>query len=491
VRSYGMSGAPSHQPDKQPPPVTVLGLLVQNVLDYGIFTLDTGGHVASWNAGAQRIKGYRAEEILGKHFSTFYPPEDIAAGKPDNELRTAIAEGRLEDEGWRLRKDGSRFWANVVITALFDETGELRGFGKVTRDMTERRRTEEALRTSEERFRLLIQGVPDYGMFTLDTGGHVASWNAGAQRIKGYRAEEILGKHFSTFYPPEDIAAGKPDNELRTAIAEGRLEDEGWRLRKDGSRFWANVVITALFDETGELRGFGKVTRDMTERRRTEEALTERRRLLTHLVEAQEMERRRIAWDVHDDSIQSMVAVGMRLQLLAGRLPAEHAPALHQLDETVRGAIGRLRNLIFRLRPPGIDRHGLEEALSSYLNQVVSGWGLKHSLRKDLDHEPSPEVATTIFRICQEALTNVRKHARATAVDVTLSSVDNGVLVRVVDNGIGAPEPVDRRVGQGHFGLAEMRERAEIAGGWWTMRGEPTIGTTVEFWLPAADQDAQ
>jgi PAS domain S-box-containing protein len=474
--------------------MTVLGLLVQNVIDYGIFTLDTGGHVASWNAGAERIKGYRADEIMGKHFSTFYPPEDIAAGKPDNELRTAIAEGRLEDEGWRLRKDGSRFWANVVITALFDETGELRGFGKVTRDMTERRRAEEALRTSEERFRLLVQGVPDYGIFTLDTGGHVASWNAGAQRIKGYRADEILGKHFSTFYPPEDIAAGKPDNELRTAIAEGRLEDEGWRLRKDGSRFWANVVITALFDETGELRGFGKVTRDMTERRRAEEALTERRRLLTHLVEAQEMERRRIAWDVHDDSIQSMVAVGMRLQLLAGRLPAEHAPALHQLDETVRGTIGRLRNLIFRLRPPGIDRHGLEEALSSYLNQVVSGWGLKHSLRNDLAHEPSPEVATTIFRICQEALTNVRKHSRATAVDVTLSSVDNGVLVRVVDNGIGAGEPLDRRVSEGHFGLAEMRERAEIAGGWWTMRGEPAIGTTVEFWLPvlpAADQDAQ
>jgi PAS domain S-box-containing protein len=339
--------------------------------------------------------------------------------------------------------------------------------------------------------RLLVQNVLDYGIFTLDTGGHVASWNAGAERIKGYRAEEIIGQHFSVFYPREDLEAGKPANELRVAEAEGRVEDEGWRIRKDGSRFWANVVITALFDETGVLRGFGKVTRDMTERRRTEEALTERRRLLTHLVEAQEIERRRIAWDVHDDSIQSMVAVGMRLQLLAGRLPAEQAPALSQLDEAVRSAIARLRNLIFRLRPPGIDRHGLEEALSSYLNQVVAGWGLKHSLREDLDHEPSPEVATTIFRICQEALTNVRKHARATAVAVSLSSVDNGVLVRVVDDGIGVVQPLDRRAIQGHFGLVEMRERAEISGGWWTMHGEPGIGTTVEFWLPvlpAADQ---
>jgi PAS domain S-box-containing protein len=465
-------------------PKAALHLLVDGVLDYGIFMLDPGGHVISWNAGAERIKGYRAEEILGRHFSTFYPPEDVAAGKPERELEEAIAEGRLEDEGWRVRKDGTRFWGNVVITALFDESGELRGFGKVTRDMTARRAAETAMRESEERFRLLVEGVLDYGIFTLDPGGHVTSWNAGAERIKGYRAEEILGRHFSTFYPPEDVAAGKPERELEEAIAEGRLEDEGWRVRKDGTRFWGNVVITALFDESGELRGFGKVTRDMTERRAAETALSERRRLLTHLVEAQELERRRIAWDVHDDSIQAMVAVGMRLQLLAGRLPVEHAGPARQLDETVRSTISRLRNLVFQLRPPGIDRHGLVEALSSYLDEVVGPWGLAYSLRHDLDREPPPETAITVFRICQEALTNVHKHAKATTVEVSLASVVHGVLVRVTDDGVGVDEPIGRHASPDHFGMVEMRERAETAGGWWTLRGEPGAGTTVEFWLP-------
>jgi PAS domain S-box-containing protein len=201
-------------------------LLVQGVRDYGIFMLDTSGNIASWNAGAERIKGYREEEIVGQHFSVFYPPEDVAAGKPERELRQAVAEGRLEDEGWRVRKDGTRFWANVVITALFDGTGKLRGFGKVTRDVTDRRAAEDALRASEERFRLLVQGVSEYGIFMLDPRGHIASWNDGAERINGYREEEIVGRHFSVFYPPEDIAAGKPERELEQAIAEGGLEDE-------------------------------------------------------------------------------------------------------------------------------------------------------------------------------------------------------------------------------------------------------------------------
>ncbi|MDT3397385.1 PAS domain-containing sensor histidine kinase [Streptomyces sp. B1866] len=331
---------------------------------------------------------------------------------------------------------------------------------------------------------LLVRNVVDYAIFLLDTSGHIASWNPGAERMKGYRSEEIIGKHFSVFYPPEDIAADKPGRELEIAVAEGRLEDEGWRVRQDGTRFWANVVITALIDDTGELRGFGKVTRDLTERRRAEQALTERRRLLSHLVEAQEQERRRIAWDVHDDSIQAMVAVGMRLQLLAGRIPEEHAAALLRLDESVRDAVTRLRSLTFRLRPPGIDRHGLKEALTSYLDDVLSGWGLRYTYRHSLDREPPPETAVTIFRICQEALTNVHRHARATAVAISCGSVDNGVLTRVTDDGVGIDPRHSALAGLEHFGTMEMRERAETAHGWWTMRPEPQGGTTVEFWLP-------
>jgi PAS domain S-box-containing protein len=250
------------------------------VRDYAIFALDAKGHIATWNEGARRLKGYAAEEIVGRHFSVFYPAEDVAAGKPDYELVVAEAEGRVEDEGWRLRKDGSRFWANVVITALFDEHGELTGFGKVTRDLTERRLADQALRESEERFRLLVNGVEDYGIFLLDPGGRVMSWNEGAARQSGYSTGDILGRHFSVFYPSDDVAAGLPALELRTAEREGRHEEEGWRLRRDGSQFWSSVVITTLRRPNGELFGYAQVTRDLTERRAAEaRALLDARQL--------------------------------------------------------------------------------------------------------------------------------------------------------------------------------------------------------------------
>ncbi|MGW7176642.1 PAS domain-containing sensor histidine kinase [Streptomyces xanthophaeus] len=335
---------------------------------------------------------------------------------------------------------------------------------------------------SEAAFTLLVQGVLDYGIFMLDPQGYIISWNAGAERIKGYSAEDILGQHFSVFYPPEDQSSGKPQWELETAVAEGRLEDEGWRVRRDGSRFWANVVITALRDEKGVLQGFGKVTRDMSERRAAQHALTERRRLFDHLVQAQETERRRIAWDVHDDSIQAMVAVGMRLELLAERVPASQSAELQRLDVSVREAIGRLRSLTFRLHPPGIDRHGLAEGLSSHLDDVVGSWGTAYTFEHRLDHEPTPETGITIFRIVQEALLNVHKHARANRVEVRVTSADGGILTRVMDDGTGAP--MSQSGARDHFGVIEMRERAETAGGWWSMHSRPGTGTTVEFWVP-------
>jgi PAS domain S-box-containing protein len=258
-------------------------LFIDSIEDYGMFMLDLEGRVRTWNRGAQKMNGYAPAEIIGRHFSTFYPAADIAAGKPARELAEAIEHGRVEDEGFRLRKDGTRFWANVIITTLRDDRGQPRGFAKVTRDLTARLRHEEDLRRSDERFRLLVDSVRDYAIFMLDPSGRVATWNLGAQAIKGYRAEEIIGKHFSTFYPPHDLAAGKPEWELEVAIEQGRVEDEGWRVRKDGSLFWASVVITALRDARGELFGFAKVTRDLSARRAWEEALRrseERFRLL-------------------------------------------------------------------------------------------------------------------------------------------------------------------------------------------------------------------
>jgi PAS domain S-box-containing protein len=248
---------------------------IDSVADYALFLIDVRGNVLSWNAGAQRIKGYAPHEIVGRHFSVFYPAEDIAARKPDRELEAAREAGRVEDEGWRVRKDGSLFWANVVITAIRDEDGKLRGFGKVTRDLSERRASEEALRRAEQRFHQLVDAVSDYSIFMLDPTGHVATWNPGAHKTKGYEASEIIGKHFSLFYTPEDQAQGRPQQNLETVRREGRFEEEGWRLRKDGTRFWASVVISILRDEDGRAIGFAKVTRDLTARRAAEQTARE------------------------------------------------------------------------------------------------------------------------------------------------------------------------------------------------------------------------
>src|SRR5258708_5509975 len=244
--------------------------MVDAIRDYAVFLLDPAGHVTSWNTGAERIKGYKAQEIIGRHFSVFYPQSAIDKRWPQHELETSARLGHFEDEGWRVRKDGSRFWANVMIAPIRDRDGVHRGFAKITRDLTEQREQDERIRQSEERFRLLLEGVEDYAVYMLDPEGRVTSWNSGAQRITGYSADEIVGQAFERFYLPEDIAAGRPSAELRTAMLNRRAQDTGWRLRRDGTPFWADVVVTALHDEEGRLRGFAKVVRDLSEKKRIE-----------------------------------------------------------------------------------------------------------------------------------------------------------------------------------------------------------------------------
>ncbi|MGZ5201339.1 MAG: PAS domain S-box protein, partial [Telluria sp.] len=249
--------------------------LIAGISDYAIYMIDPDGYITSWNAGAQRFKGYAEREIIGEHFSRFYTPEDRAAGLPARALGIALAEGKYEAEGWRVRKDGTRFWAHVVIDPIYDEQGELLGYAKVTRDVTERKHAEDALRESEQRFRLLVQGVTDYAIFMLSPEGVVSNWNVGAQRIKGYTEQEIVGSHFSRFYTEEDRQAGAPQRALAVAASVGRWEHEGWRVRKDGTRFWAHVVIDAIRNEDGSLLGFAKITRDLTEKKAAADALAE------------------------------------------------------------------------------------------------------------------------------------------------------------------------------------------------------------------------
>ncbi len=388
--------------------------LVESVRDYAIFVLDAGGHVASWNAGAELIKGYSAREILGAHISTFYPADDVAAGRPQLLLETAATAGRVEDTGWRVRKDGSRFWADVVITSRRDEAGHLLGFTKVTRDLTARRLAEEQLRRSEEQARLIVEGVTDYAIFMLDPNGRVTSWNSGAKRIKGYDADEIIGTSFERFYPQEDLDDRKPQHELEVAGREGRFEDEGWRLRKDGSRFWANVVISALRDPSGQLIGFAKVTRDLTARvtleeervraARAEEGLRlrdeflavvahELRTPLTALLLGLNGVQAQLARESHPLSVRLTRAVqsGDRLaklvetlldvariashRLTLARAPADMGEIVAQVCEHLRPMADRARCELRVVAPAGItgewDRVRFEQVVSNLVDNAI------------------------------------------------------------------------------------------------------------------------
>jgi PAS domain S-box-containing protein len=328
--------------------------LVEQVQDYAMFVLDLGGQVATWNRGAQNIKQYAADEIIGKHLSIFYPAEEVASRKPERALELALSTGHVHEEGWRIRRDGSRFWAFASITLLRDEQGQAKGFAMVTRDLTERRQAEEALRLSEERFRMLVDGVADYAIYMLDPHGVVATWNAGAEKIKGYRAAEVIGREFSLFFSEEDRLAGRPQRELEQAASTGRFEEEGWRLRADGSRFWAHVVLTALRDTSGTLRGFSKITRDLTARRQAEETARElerqnNARMIAEAAESrvrQERERFRTLSRELDGILEGVVD-GITVQDRSGRLLFANSAAARQIgfasrEELLRAAPSEL-----------------------------------------------------------------------------------------------------------------------------------------------------
>jgi PAS domain S-box-containing protein len=360
-------------------------LLVEAVGDYAIFLLDPGGHVRTWNTGARRLKGYTDEEIVGRHFSVFYPRERREERWPETELEHALRDGRFEDEGWRIRKDGSRFWANVVITALFDEAGTHRGFAKVTRDLTERREHEEKLRRSEELFRLIIEGVRDYAIFMLDPEGRIASWNLGAEVNTGYIAEEVVGRHFAILYPEDKREAAWPEHELECALRDGRFEDEGWRVRKDGSRFWANVVITALFDETGTHLGFAKVTRDLTGTRRID-ALEEESRQLTQFLAVLGHELRNPL-----APIANAVQLMRMEELPQGRMAAARDILVRQVAQLRRLVddlldVGRIASgRVHMERLPVQLQQVVAEAVEASLPYMEAG---NHELRQDIATEP-------------------------------------------------------------------------------------------------------
>ncbi|HTE27796.1 sensor histidine kinase [Flavitalea sp.] len=285
--------------------------MVAEVQDYAIILLDKQGIVLTWNKGAEKIKQYKESEIVGQPFQVFYLPEDRQSGLPEKLISEAVSTGRATNEGWRLRKDRSRFWGSIALTALHNENNEIIGFSKVTLDLTEKKlaedqlnafteelkKTNEALRNSEERYQKMIAEVEDYAIILLNPEGHIENWNAGAQKIKGYTSAEIIGKSFKIFYTPKDREEKLPDKLLAEAALNGKAMHEGWRVRKDGSHFWGSIVITALHANDETIIGFSKVTRDLTERKAAEDKLQE----YLHELEAQNAELEQFAYVASHD----------------------------------------------------------------------------------------------------------------------------------------------------------------------------------------------
>lgn len=334
-------------------------------------------------------------------------------------------------------------------------------------------------------FRLLVESVKDYAIVMIDPEGRVVTWNQGAERIKGYQRAEIMGRHVSLFYTPEDLAAGRPERTLQTALAEGRGEDLEWRVRKDGSRFWASTTTTSIRDHDGRLRGFSQVTRDLTERRQAEETL---RSLSQRLLMAQEEERRRIARELHDEIGQILTTVKFSLQSLERQPSGEVIKQrLESSVAHVDHAIQGVRDLSLQLRPSILDELGLPAALRWYLTKATreTQMKLQHDI-EPFDERLPIEVEVACFRVVQEAFTNVVRHAKAQHFNVALVRRDGVLELRVRDDGVGFDLPRARaRAAQGEcMGLSGMQERVSLVGGRVQMTSAPGAGTELQAWFP-------
>ncbi len=489
-------------------------MLIHGVVDYAIFMLDPDGHVLTWNPGAERIKGYTEAEIVGEHFSRFYLEEDRVAGVPDRALRMAAETGRFAAEGWRRRKDSSRFWAMVVIDAIRQE-GELVGFAKVTRDMTEQRESQLCKLEAERRFRLLVEGVTDYAIFMLDPNGVVTNWNAGAERIKGYKEAEIVGQHFSTFYTPEDRRAGMPTTALETARREGRFAAEGWRVRKDGTRFWANVVIDAIHDGP-RLIGFAKITRDLTERREAELRLEQSRALLA---QSQKLDAvGQLTGGIAHDFNNLLTGIGGSLEIVRGRLARGQVQGLEPLLDAAQDSARRAAVLTHRLlafsrqqtldpRPLVVNRL-LTEMEDTIRRSVGPDVELVTRLPPDLwpTRCDPDQLENSVLNLCINA-SEAMPHGGKLLIETGNVAIGERqarehdmapgeyVLIAVTDTGSGMSEEMASRafdpffttkaMGQGTgLGLSMVHGFSRQSGGEARILSRLGAGTTVQVFLP-------
>ena len=485
-------------------------LLINSITDYAIYMLDPAGRVATWNPGAERFKGYVADEIIGQSFSLFFTPEDREAGLPERALRAAASEGRFEAEGWRVRKDGTRFWANAVLDPIYGPEGNHLGFAKITRDITAKREQERALFDSEQRFRMLVEGVQDYAIYMLDVEGRVTNWNAGAQSIKGYTADEIVGEHFSRFYTEDDRTRGEPQFALETALREGKYEREAHRVRKDGTLFWASVVLDPIYDETGKHVGFAKVTRDITERKAAEEQLEDAR---AALVQSQKLQAlgELTGGIAHDfNNLMTVVAGSADFLLRKPDLPdAKRKQYLEAIAETAERATTLTNHLLAfgrrqPIKPEVLDLNLRLDAVAEVLSRTLGS-----SVNVTLDLAPEPCRVEIDSAQLETAILNAAVNARDAMPDggtLTLSTKamrEDGsefIELSIRDTGEGMPPDVIERafepffttkeVGKGTgLGLSQIHGFAARAGGRAEIESQLGEGTTITFVLPRTDKE--
>lgn len=510
--------------------------MISEVQDYAIILLDVDGKVLDWNKGAERVKGYKPSEIVGKNFRLFYPQEDKDKNLPQQLLEEAAKKGFANHEGYRVRKDGTRFWGSIVITALYDDNKHLLGYSKLTKDLTERKAAEdrveifteelqqanEKLRRSEERYHKMIAEVQDYAILMLNLKGEIQNWNAGAELIKGYQSDEVIGKSFHLFYYKEDIDKGLPDKLLREAKQNGRASHEGWRKRKDGSRFWANVVITALHDSNGEVIGFSKVTRDLTEKKAAEDAARENAlqlELKNHELEQLNAELSSFAYVVSHDFKEPI----RKIQVFAGRQkePDKSIEEIRRFSDKIFESARRMQRLMESLLSysrVSNDDSVLEQVdLNEVLEAVKVDLELLIGERKaKIKADPLPAIDGITFQLHQlflNLITNSIKFAHPERTpELTIESrvvsraelppelvIKNRDYVCLVfsDNGIGFSQEqsskifdVFRRLRPKHgegtgIGLSIVKKVAMNHDGYVTADGEPDRGATFYVYLPA------
>jgi PAS domain S-box-containing protein len=477
-------------------------LLVKGITDYAIYMLDPEGRVTNWNKGAERIKGYKAKEIVGKHFSVFYTPEDRATDLPRRALEIARKEKHFLAEGWRIRKDGTRFFASVVIDPIF-ENRKLIGFAKITRDITERQNALSDLSKSESQFKTLVGGVTDYALYMLDPTGVVANWNAGGERIKGYSAEEIVGQHFSRFYTPVDQAAEKPARALKIAMEAGRYEEDGWRVRKDGSFFWASVVIDPIRNDAGELIGFAKITRDISERREAQEKLLAMRR---QLAESQKFDAlgQLTGGIAHDFNNILMIISGSIHPIRKDITGQKAVKALQSIEGASRRAASLTRQLLTFARRQSVQPQSIKLAERLEVLREVLTIGLGSAVSLTID------VADDVWNIVADpnefetALVNLVINARDAmpeggSVIISAKNIPEKaqVAISVEDTGVGIPDDIaakvfdpfftTKAVGKGTgLGLSQVHGFAHQAGGTVGIKSNLGTGTTIIMCLPKA-----